>query len=142
MPARLKIEAGVRYGKFLVSIEEVRIRGDGQKWRFRCDCGNETVRRASKVISGEAISCGCRCSHPRHGHARRGTARYSPEYLSWMGMKARCNNPKQRNWRWYGGRGITVCERWANSFEAFLSDMGLKPSSRHFITRIDNGAAG
>ena len=54
-------------------------------------------------------------------------------------MKARCSNPKQPNWRWYGGRGITVCDRWVGSFEAFLADMGPKPSPQHFIERVDNG---
>jgi hypothetical protein len=111
MPARLKIEPGVRYGEFLVSIAAAPIKGRGQQWRFRCDCGGEAIKRVSQVISGEAVSCGCRRRERIfHGHARHpeGKTRYSPEYLSWMGMKARCSNPKQRNWRWYGGRGMTV----------------------------------
>ena len=60
------------------------------------------------------------------------------EYRTWRAMKARCHNtidPKCAN---YGGRGIRVCERWANSFEAFLEDMGRKPSPRHSIDRVDN----
>ena len=52
-------------------------------------------------------------------------------------MKAHCSNPKGAGWRWYGGRGVTVCERWAGSFEAFLADMGLKPSPKHVLVRID-----
>jgi hypothetical protein len=58
-----------------------------------------------------------------------------PEYRTWCGMKARCAD--QTNHR-YGGRGIRVCERWASSFEAFLADMGSKPSDTHTIDRIDN----
>jgi hypothetical protein len=64
---RLKLEAGVRYGKHLVSVEEVPITGCGQLWRFRCDCGNEIVRPASKVKGGSVNSCGCgrrRTAHP------------------------------------------------------------------------------
>jgi GcrA cell cycle regulator len=66
-PVRLKIEAGVRYGKHLVSVEEVPITGCGQLWRFRCDYGNEIVRPASKVKGGSVNSCGCgrrRTAHP------------------------------------------------------------------------------
>jgi len=143
--ARLKIEPGVRYGKYLVSIEEVPSTGQGQIWRFRCDCGNETVKRVSRVKSGAVVSCG-RCSlgrlgrNLRHGHTvrkgKKGKKRFSPEYISWQGMKARCSNPKQPNWRWYGGRGVAVCERWMGSFEAFLADMGLKPSPKHILVRI------
>jgi len=146
MPARLKIEAGVRYGKYLVSVEEVPSTGRWQLWRFRCDCGKKTVQRASEVKRGAVASCGyCGLRHnaprtTRHGHARPGPhGTRSPEYLSWKGMKARCSNPKQPNWRWYGGRGITVCDRWVGSFEAFLADMGPKPSPQHFIERVDNG---
>ncbi len=127
MPARLKIEAGVRYGKYLVSVEEVPSTGRWQLWRFRCDCGKKTVKRASEVKRGAVASCGyCGLRHnaprtTRHGHARPGPhGTRSPEYLSWKGMKARCSNPKQPNWRWYGGRGITVCDRDERAQQQYL----------------------
>jgi hypothetical protein len=63
--------------------------------------------------------------------------RRSPEYRTWMGMKARCGNPNDKRFADYGGRGIRVCDRWLESFEAFLADMGPRPSSRHTIDRID-----
>jgi hypothetical protein len=67
-----------------------------------------------------------------HGHARSGEGKKpSPEYAAWQNMKKRCRDPK------HGGR-ITVCVQWADSFEAFLADMNLKPSPRHFLARIDN----
>lgn len=72
----------------------------------------------------------------RHGH--KPAAGASPEYISWNGMRARCRNPSNPNWPKYGGRGISVCDRWLNDFEAFLSDMGCKPSPDHSIERIDN----
>ena len=61
----------------------------------------------------------------------------SPEWKSWMNMRARCLNPKAINYERYGGRGITICERW-KSFESFYADMGPKPSPRHTLERKDN----
>lgn len=72
----------------------------------------------------------------RHGHKPQGGA--SGEYISWRGMVARCRNKTTPNYHRYGGRGITVCDRWATSFTAFLEDMGLRPSKAHSIERIDN----
>lgn len=68
----------------------------------------------------------------RHGHARDKT----PTYKIWRGMRARCNRPKHKDWPNYGGRGISVCQRW-DSYEAFLSDMGERPSLDHTIDRIN-----
>ena len=72
----------------------------------------------------------------RHGH--KPADGISPEYLSWRGMRARCNNKKNPNYRKYGERGIKVCDRWQNSFINFLNDMGMRPSRLHSIERIDN----
>lgn len=59
----------------------------------------------------------------------------TPEYRSWQMMKNRCNNPKTRDYPYYGGRGITVCRRWAADFTAFLADMGRRPSPEHTLER-------
>lgn len=64
--------------------------------------------------------------------------RSTPEYSVWRSMKQRCLNPNAQVYRHYGGRGITVCNRWAQSFIDFLEDMGERPSSKHSIDRIDN----
>jgi hypothetical protein len=64
--------------------------------------------------------------------------RKTTEYKAWGGMKDRCYNPNSHKWKYYGGRGIKVCDRWRNSFENFLDDMGLKPASNLSIDRIDN----
>lgn len=74
----------------------------------------------------------------RHGHAGHGNI--SPEYRSWQGMKKRCYNPNASQYRYYGGRGITVCDRWRDSFESFLADMGERPEPKwaYSIDRIDN----
>ena len=72
----------------------------------------------------------------RHGHC----AAYaeSPEYVAWKAMIARCERPGSISYRYYGGRGIRVCAKWKRSFEAFLEDVGLKPSPAHSIDRINN----
>lgn len=72
----------------------------------------------------------------KHGHSRAGNQ--SKEYKAWQHVKQRCNNPNNPAYDRYGGRGIKVAERWANSFEAFLEDMGTAPSSQHSIDRYPN----
>ena len=80
----------------------------------------------------------------KHGHrsTKLGLAqnqnRGTPEYVVWSGIIQRCCNPNRKEWKHYGGRGITVCDRWRLSFENFYSDMGDKPSPSHSIDRIDN----
>lgn len=61
-----------------------------------------------------------------------------PEYVAWQRMKARCFDRNRESYYRYGGRGITVCERWLNSFANFVADMGVKPSPKHTLERIDN----
>lgn len=62
----------------------------------------------------------------------------TPEYLCWLGMRQRCNKPRRKEYRYYGGRGIRVCEAWDRSFSAFLADMGRRPSPSHTLDRINN----
>jgi hypothetical protein len=69
----------------------------------------------------------------RHGHCVKG--RWSREYSAWVHMRGRCDDSDNSN---YGGRGITVCQRWRDSFEAFVADVGPAPSRKHTIDRIDN----
>ena len=68
-----------------------------------------------------------------HGEA----AAHTVEYLTWTRMKARCNNPNYPKYHLYGGRGISVCDRWHNDFSAFLADMGRRPPEKTSIDRID-----
>lgn len=70
-----------------------------------------------------------------HGHKSRG---YTPEYIAWQNMIARCENPNHAAFDNYGGRGIHVCVAWRESFEAFFAHVGTKPSCAHSIDRIDN----
>lgn len=72
----------------------------------------------------------------RHGHAYKG--RESPEYITWLNIRARCRNKNNPAYHHYGGRGITVCDRWNQAFENFLADMGAKPFPKASLDRIDN----
>lgn len=106
-------------------------------WLCRCDCGADTAVGARHLKSGVTQSCGC--LHREIMVARNSSHGLCelPEYSIWLGMRNRCNNPNEIGWKNYGGRGISVCERW-NSFENFLADMGNRPSSSHSIDRFPN----
>ena len=109
-----------------------------KKYICRCDCG--TIRRVDMVslTRNHSKSCGCleleefKKRFTKHG--MNGTQ----EYKCWQNMKNRCYNQKVKQYKDYGGRGITVCERWLNSFENFYADMGVLPSVKHTIERRDN----
>ena len=143
---------GYRFGMLKVLEESApqiysRLPGQGggtcRKFLCECDCGKRKVISMKALRSGATTSCGCRIGKVaserqlRHGHARHG--RVTRTYKTWLGMKDRCNNPNNRAYGNYGGRGITVCERWRgeNGFENFLEDMGTKPKGLS-LDRIDN----
>lgn len=111
-------------------------------WLCECECGSRVVVTATNLRTGNTLSCGCFQRESRlsvnvtHGETK-GLNR-SSEYQIWSGMKKRCLNPNDHKFKDYGGRGITVCDRWISSFHAFLSDMGRRPSNRHSIDRINN----
>ena len=119
---------GKRYGK-LVVIEAM-----WPKLKCKCDCGNEKIVHAPGLYSGDTKSCGCLLR--KQGGL---TTKNRPEYNAWVGMKNRCFNKSNIDvYPNYGGRGITVCGRWINSFPNFLHDMGVKPSKKHTLDRINN----
>lgn len=113
------------------------------KWgkaRFlcECECGKKKIVTGTDLSMGHTKSCGCwRTELPSITFSSH-RMRQSAEYRIWMHMKTRCLNPKSRAYPRYGGRGITMCRDWIDSFEAFYRDMGVRPSSKHSIDRIDN----
>lgn len=127
--------AGKRYGRLLVVSRE-----EG-KWVCKCDCGNTTRVTGPNIRSGRQLSCGCLNQENRTHHGSSTRFERTPEYHSWRAMKSRCYRVNDVEYENYGGRGITVCDRWKDSFEKFLEDMGHKPSPKHTIDRID-GAKG
>lgn len=96
-------------------------------WRCSCTCGTETTARADHLTAGMKRSCGCLFleTMTTHGAARGYTC--TREYNSWATAKQRCFNPKNPNYPRYGGRGISMCDAWKDSFEMFLRDMGPRP---------------
>ena len=103
-------------------------------WLWKCDCGSLAVVEAHAVACGLSKSCGClqRESVTTHG------ASYSPEYHTWLSIIARCFNKNATRYSDWGGRGITMCDEWRESFEMFFAHVGPRPSSSHSIDRIDN----
>jgi hypothetical protein len=129
------IAKGDKYGKLTV-IKELARGTDARKRRWiycACECGNRWSGRLDNVRSGNTISCGCaeENAKTKHGGAR------TPEYRIWAAMLARCNNPNDRGYKNYGGRGIRVCKRWHN-FSMFIKDVGLRPTPQHELDRVRN----
>lgn len=136
-----KIDAtGMVFGAWTVIGEGSR-GPKGPRWICRCVCGKESLHYVGKLRSGGTQSCGCqymRQGSVTHGHSVG--KKTSPTWRSWHGMLGRCTNQNLPFYSNYGGRGITVCDRWQgeHGFENFLADMGERPSLLHSIDRRDN----
>lgn len=118
----------------LTIIADDGIKNHKRRYLCRCVCGTVKSVLMNNLRRGLVRSCGCiRCPR-KNGH---GMSKNLPEYFVWKSMRARCNNPNNRDYALYGGRGIAVCPAW-DSFQKFLSDMGRRPSSKHSIDRIDS----
>ena len=110
------IKIGEKYGMLTV-VEKLK----NSLYIFSCDCGNkEFIRKGGDVKSGKIKSCGCLFHNLTN----------SKEYKSWRSMKQRCYCPNNPDYHNYGGRGITVCDRWLESFESFYEDMGERPEPK------------
>lgn len=107
------------------------------RWLFKCDCGNEKILDSLWVRKGNIKSCGCYNSKVATERMTKHGMRQTKEYKTWCSMKRRCLVPKERSYKDYGGRGITVCKNWKDSFENFFKDMGYAPSPEYSIDRID-----
>lgn len=131
---------GQRFGRLVVQSLD-KISGNKSYWHCKCDCGNTKSIAGHSLKSGKTRSCGCiqkeyvrekaRKLNTTHGKA------YSKAYMCWGYMIYRCTNPNHKSYSEYGGRGITVCDRWLD-FTNFYKDMGDPPTENHSIDRIDN----
>jgi hypothetical protein len=135
---RLEVKPGDRFGRLTV-INETRILIDNgarrRRFWMQCDCGKKCIVRLLSLTSNNTQSCGClyreKFTNRTHGYA--GT----PTYVIWADMIQRCQNPRRKSYKHYGGRGIKVCERW-HKFENFLADMGERPGPYHQLNRLNN----
>lgn len=128
---------GMRFGMLLV-IGTNWIRRQGSiDWICVCDCGKSTTVLGGNLRAGRSKSCGCRIVDLISKRSKtHGESKSSREYRIWCGIRVRCNNKNAFAYKDYGGRGISICERWSR-YESFLEDMGRCPSSKHSIDRID-----
>lgn len=106
-------------------------------WQCLCECGTLKNFRSGHLVKATTKSCGCLRRDMAKIKTRTHGLNKSSEHESWSGAKSRCLNISDKVYYRYGGRGITICDRWL-SFENFYLDMGEKPSSKHSLDRIDN----
>jgi hypothetical protein len=130
------VEVGAIIARLTVKSET---RLPGKKGRFfvcSCSCGGETVAYRGHLLNGSRVSCGCqmKVTKTRHGMA------HSPEYKAWENARSRCQNPRNKKFPIYGGRGITMSAEWSTSFEAFIRDMGKRPTLKHTLERLDSNS--
>ena len=139
MPMPLSDLTGRKFGRLTV-IERAANGSKGARWRCVCECSGEKIVTASNLQYGGVRSCGCwrreRSKDNRtHGESGSGNTARSKEYAAWIAQRNRCRNPRDKNFKNYGGRGI---KEWTDGYPAFLAHIGRAPSPKHTLDRIDN----
>jgi len=131
---------GQRYGRLVVVGREENNKQGSAMWKCQCECGNTSIVKGNSLKSGDTVSCGCKHIEDLAKHVKRKTIHGmgdTREYHTWHHMKQRCLKKSHNSYKYYGGRGITICPEWLDSFEIFYRDMGDKPEGMS-IDRIDN----
>lgn len=133
-PKCSEVTVGSRWGRWTVlGTDELR----PNYLKCRCECGETGTVRVSSLKCGDSTSCGCRIRDVMRERSTVHGWYGTPEYKAWCSMKGRCSNPGVEQYKNYGARGISVCDRW-DVFENFITDMGERPSAKHSLDRIDN----
>lgn len=132
---------GQSFGR-LRALKFAGMKGRHAAWECSCECGGTITSLATNLKTGKTRSCGCLLQESRSliGQSNRTHGGHSsPTYISYHAMLQRCYNPKQKSFSNYGGRGIAVCERWKESYECFLLDMGERPKKASLERRNVDG---
>lgn len=115
---------------------------NGWLWVCLCECGTAKQLRSDRLQSRAHSACTChwvvRAAQRRTSGPRVTWKQRAGTYSIWSGMRSRCLNPDAKDFNRYGGRGVTICDEWKENFDAFVADMGLRPSQGHSLDRIDN----
>lgn len=124
------------YGRLTI-VERCKEKGANNNAKFlcRCECGNTCIVYGNNLKRLHTKSCGCFLVQNCGDKFRKHGMGYTKECGIWHSMIQRCTDPSCVAYKYYGGRGIKVCDRWLNSFETFYEDMGPRPTSRHSIDR-------
>jgi ribosomal protein S27E len=128
---------GQRFTRLLAGVIAKRTK-HGRFYLCQCDCGESAVVSSHQLLSGKTRSCGCLRREITGNRARIHGKTNTAEFRAWRAMKQRCLDPKMINFKRYGGKGITVCDRWLHSFENFFADMGPKPAPEYSLGRTDH----
>jgi hypothetical protein len=142
MPRKPIDVTGMRFGRLIVEGTANPAMNGRRRVTAVCDCGNRTVVDPRLLRNGDTQSCGClRLENVKSAASARKSydvpKNQMPEYNSWLKMRGRCQNKNDRKFPLYGGRGISVCDRWDTSFGNFYADMGPRPDSCSSLDRID-----
>lgn len=141
--SRNKKDYEERYNNLKIINEVERVNSKYRRVLVECDCGKRFEINLQDIKSGNTKSCGCikrkriKETKVTHGDSFRVGKGTTTEYTTWKAIKQRCYYKKHQFYHLYGGRGISMCDRWLNSYENFLIDMGRKPSPEYSIDRID-----
>jgi hypothetical protein len=134
---------GQKFGWFTVISIQTKCSESDRYVRWKCECACGSIRYIAtgdlRRTRNYTFSCGCsrQYNKPPTPLSTHGLSK-TPEYQCWASLIQRCTNTRNPKYLDYGGRGIAVCERWRNSFEAFITDMGVRPSASYSLDRINN----
>ena len=139
---RIHVTTGQQHNRLTVIKEVPSYRQPNGRIKRRvlckCDCGNETTVNLDQLRNNHTQSCGCLQKESAANSGRNSATHrlsQSKEYRIWNAIKQRCNNSNDGYYYLYGKQGVAICQRWQDSFQAFIDDMGLRPSDKHSIDR-------
>src|SRR5260370_36860173 len=148
MPKKIVVLPGDMFQKWTVICEDLDTKLEKRKFWCKCECGREFSVQLANMVSGKSRSCIHCAGKPGVGRLYKRSHGYTtgvtdkdrriPEYVAWTSIKARCCNPKNKSFPYYGGRGIEMCDEWKQSFAAFIEYVGPRTSPTHSIGRINN----